>query len=368
MKQKTTRLEYLDAVRGIAAMMVVVYHFIGWKWGDYTKYHVASLIFNGSDAVSFFFVLSGFVLSYKYFHSDIKLNLPRFTYKRILRLYPAFIVTIILNFLYWNRVNLMDGYILEVLKDIFLFDNKELVLEYTMVRNVHKYYIPGWTLGVEMALSLLMPFLILAGRKSIKILWWFLPICLFLGSYVSMFMLHFVLGTLLAYYYEPLKNFKWKKWTYKRWNLVILVTTLLFFSIRHLDRMMPFPFAYHQVADLLKLDFFHFTGIASAVILLWIISNRKAQSLLEIKPLKFLGKISYSVYLMHWLFVVFVMDYWDDLIVYFNNYYVGFGVLLTAVIISTILSAIVLYYVVEEPFIKIARRSKWFTHDRYIVP
>jgi peptidoglycan/LPS O-acetylase OafA/YrhL len=367
MKNKTVRLEYLDAVRGIAALLVVVYHFIGWKWGDYTKYHLASLIFNGSDAVSFFFVLSGFVLSYKYFHSDVGINLPRFTYKRILRLYPAFIITIILNFLYWNRVNIMDGNILSVLQDIFLFDNKELVLEYTMVRNVHKYYIPGWTLGVEMALSLLMPFLILAGRKSVKILWWFLPICLFLGSYISMFMMHFVLGTLLAYYYDEAKSFSWKSWKFKRWNLVILMVTVIFFSIRHLDRMFPFPGGYQQIADLLKLDFFHFTGLASAIILLWIISNKKAQQLLEINPLKYLGKISYSVYLMHWIFVVFVMDYWDKFIGYFPNYYLGFGVLLVAVIIATLVSASALYHLVEKPFINLARRSKWFTNDKYTI-
>ncbi len=360
MKNYTSRLEYLDSVRGIAAMMVVVYHFIGWKWGDYTKYHVASLIFNGSDAVSFFFVLSGFVLSYKYFHSDSQLNLPRFTYKRILRLYPAFIITILLNFLYWNRAELMDGQVIGVLKDIFLFDNKDLLLEFTMVRNMHKYYIPGWTLGVEMALSLLMPFLIMAGRKSVKILWWFLPISFYLGSYISMFIFHFVLGTLLSFYYKEATTFSWKTWKYKNWNIPILIGTCLFFSIRHFDRISSFPVGYQHVADLLKLDFFHFTGLASAVILLWIISNKTAQKLLNTKPLLFLGKISYSIYLMHWIFVVFVMDYWDKLINLFPNFYLGFGLLLLAVIIATILSATLLYNFVEKPFINIAKKSKRF--------
>lgn len=354
------RLEYLDSVRGIAAMMVVVYHFIGWKWGDYTKYHVASLIFNGSDAVSFFFVLSGFVLSYKYFHSDAKLNLPRYTYKRILRLYPAFIVTILFNFLYWNRMEILAGNILPVLSDAFLFTNNKLFLEYTMVRNVHTYYIPGWTMGVEMTLSLLMPFLILAGKNSIKTLWWFLPVCFLLGSYISMFIFHFTLGTLLSYYYPQLKSFSWKTWKYKNYNLLILIGTFLFFSIRHLNKIFPLPKAYYYLAEFLKLDFFHYTGIASAIILIWVISNQKAQKFLETKTLLFLGKISYSIYLMHWIFVVFVMDYWDKLISYFPNYYLGFGLLLAFVIIATIVSATFLYNFVEKPFINIARKSKWF--------
>ena len=216
-----------------------------------------------------------------------------------------------------------------------------------------------------MALSLLMPFLILAGRRSIKILWWFLPICLFLGSYISMFLMHFVLGTLLAYYYKEAKSFSWKTWKYKSWNIVILAATLIFFSIRHIDRMFPFPPAYHHVADLLKLDFFHYTGIASAVILLWIISKKKVQDFLQINVLKYLGKISYSVYLMHWIFVVSVMDYWDKLIAYFPNYYLGFAVLLFLVIAGTLISASLLYQFVELPFIKLARKSKWFKNKKY---
>ena len=69
-----SRIEYLDSIRGIAAMMVVVYHFIGWRWAERTMFHVSSMFFNGADAVSFFFVLSGFVLSFKYLQSDKKIQ------------------------------------------------------------------------------------------------------------------------------------------------------------------------------------------------------------------------------------------------------------------------------------------------------
>jgi peptidoglycan/LPS O-acetylase OafA/YrhL len=155
-------------------------------------------------------------------------------------------------------------------------------------------------------------------------------------------------------------TFSWKTWKYKNWNIPILIGTCLFFSIRHFDRISSFPVGYQHVADLLKLDFFHFTGLASAVILLWIISNKTAQKLLNTKPLLFLGKISYSIYLMHWIFVVFVMDYWDKLINLFPNFYLGFGLLLLAVIIATILSATLLYNFVEKPFINIAKKSKRF--------
>lgn len=356
----SNRIDYLDSVRGIAAMMVVVYHFIGWRWGDYTRYHAASIIFNGSDAVSFFFVLSGMVLSYKYFHSDATLNLPRYTYKRILRLYPAFIVTVLMNYLYIHRQIIIDGQWLVILKDIFLENRKGLWQELVMVRSAHKYYIPGWTLGVEMALSMLMPLFILAGKQQIKILWWLLGISLFLGPYISMFSFHFLLGTLIAYYFPILKKYDFKQSKWFRYRYLLAVLVFLFFSIRHIDRIFPFPKGYHHVANMLKLDFFHFTGLASALILVWIIMHPKIQNIL-VKPLwLFLGKISYSVYLVHWLFIIVIMDHWDKLIAIFPSEETGFIALLLILIGVTILSATALYYWVEKPWIAIARRSKRF--------
>jgi hypothetical protein len=46
------------------------------------------MFFNGSDAVSFFFVLSGFVLSYKYFQTAKEKfqKIKRFEYKKCLKI------------------------------------------------------------------------------------------------------------------------------------------------------------------------------------------------------------------------------------------------------------------------------------------
>lgn len=359
-KPSFQRIEYLDSIRGIAAFMVVIYHFIGWRWGDYTTYHAASIVFNGSDAVSFFFVLSGLVLSYKYFHTDAELNLPRYTYKRILRLYPAFIVTILINYFYWNRGMIMDGQWLGIMKDMFLENRKGLWQELVMVRNAHKYYIPGWTMGVEMALSLLMPLFIYIGKHRIKMIWWFLFISLVMGNYMSGFVFHFILGTLIAYYYPQIRDYNWKKSKWFKFRYLIYLGVLLLFSIRHIDRIVTFPVGYHHVANMLKIDFFHFTGFASACILLWVILNKRVQKMLVGPVLLFLGKISYSIYLMHWIFVVYIMDNWDSLMSNFDNWYIGFSVLLGVHVIGTLITATIMYYLVEKPFINIARKSKRF--------
>ena len=354
------RLEYLDSVRGIAALMVVVYHFIGWQWADYTKYHVASLVFNGSDAVSFFFVLSGFVLSFRYLHTYAELDFPYYFYKRVLRLYPAFIVAVLINYFYWNTAWIAEGQFENLFVDMFWKNDQGLWEELLMIRTQHKFYIPGWTMGVEMALSMVMPLFIYAARGNIKMIWWFLPISIFLGPYMSIFGFHFALGVLLAYYYPIIKDFDWKMSKYYKYRYAIITLTFLLFSARHLSRIIPFGNTYYKLAAITKIDFFHYSGFASAVILLWIINNKVAQSVLINPILLFLGKISYSVYLMHWLIVVYVMKNWESLISLFPNWYLGFGVLLLATILATILSATVVYHFVEKPFIKIGKTYRLF--------
>ena len=361
MTPSNNRIEYLDSIRGIAALMVVVYHFIGWRWPDHTTYHAASMIFNGADAVSFFFVLSGFVLSYKYLHNDKSMQTPNFLYKRILRLYPAYIVTVIINYLYWNRVLLFDGQIANVIQDVFVNNSQKLWQELVMVKLNHKFYIPGWTLAVEMVFSLLMPLFVFLARKNIQIIWFLIPFTLIVGGHhLSMFTMHFALGVLLAYYYPTIVNFDFKSSKIYPYRYILAISIFALFSIRHIRRIFPFGDEYDRFAKLIHLDMFHYTGIGSALILLWIINTPPIQRFLTNRIFLFIGKISYSVYLCHWLTVVFTMNNWDKMMSWFGNYYLGCTTILLGVIAVTITAATIMYYVIEEPFIKISRKYQLF--------
>lgn len=353
MQQKSTqRLDYLDSLRGIAAFSVVIYHFIGWHWGDKTAAHVGSMFFNGSDAVSFFFVLSGFVLSYKYFRKQGDIQIPFYFYKRVMRLYPAFILTVLLNYFYWNRVVLMDGQVGFVLKDMFWNNDQQLWHELVMVRSHHKFYIPGWTLSVEMLLSMFMPLLIYAARANIRMIWWFLPISLLMGNYISMFSFHFSIGLLLSYYYPQIAAIDYKSTKLYRYRYPVGILVFLLYSLRHWNRIQDFGTYYHSITGFWRIDFFHFSAIASAVIIYWVICSEKAQAFLNKSVFLFLGKISYSIYLTHWLIVVAIMEHWEQLLAYFPNFYLGFFSLLGISIILTIFSSILMYNFVEKPFIR----------------
>jgi peptidoglycan/LPS O-acetylase OafA/YrhL len=351
-EQKSQRLDYLDALRGLAAISVFFYHFFGWKWEKTSYFHASAFVFNGSDAVSFFFVLSGFVLSFAFIQRNEPIPLKKFIVKRLLRLYPAYLCVVFLNYLYWNR-HALD---LKLLNDIFYLNGQQLWQELILVRGNHKFYIPGWTLEVEMALSLLVPFLVILGRNNVKYLWFLLPISIFMGGSISIFIFHFILGVLLAYYYPKITeyNIKTHKWYKNRW--LIYIAIFLLFSIRQIDKISPIGPSFMNLLKFLGIDFFHFTGFAAACIILIAIQNKSLQKIMQIKPFLFLGKISYSIYLMHWLIVVYVMEHWEKWLQLFPTPQITFFAMLLISFLATIISATMLYYTVERPFINLGKK------------
>lgn len=62
--------QVLDGLRGVAALGVVVFHFMEWVFPDFSR----NFIGHGFLAVDFFFCLSGFVIGYAYDHRIEKLG------------------------------------------------------------------------------------------------------------------------------------------------------------------------------------------------------------------------------------------------------------------------------------------------------
>lgn len=87
--------EILDGLRGVAAMMVVIFHtFEAWNGGD----HFRQIISHGYLAVDFFFMLSGFVIAYAYDDrwqaraGQPRMTLGGFFKRRIIRLQPMVVM------------------------------------------------------------------------------------------------------------------------------------------------------------------------------------------------------------------------------------------------------------------------------------
>ncbi|MCB0641772.1 MAG: acyltransferase [Phaeodactylibacter sp.] len=78
----------LDALRGVAALVVVVFHiFEVYSGGDHTK----QWINHGYLALDFFFVLSGFVIAHAYDDRWSTMTMGSFFKRRLIRLHPMII-------------------------------------------------------------------------------------------------------------------------------------------------------------------------------------------------------------------------------------------------------------------------------------
>lgn len=93
--------ELLDGLRGVAALLVVIYHiFEGFAFAGSMNGVGSGLIstFNhGHIAVDFFFLLSGFVISYAYDDRWNRMTVGEFCKRRIIRLHPMLIMGAILG-------------------------------------------------------------------------------------------------------------------------------------------------------------------------------------------------------------------------------------------------------------------------------
>lgn len=86
--------ESLDALRGVAAMLVVLFHvFEIFSGGDHTK----QILNHGYLAVDFFFLLSGFVIGHAYDDRWNKMSRKDFFKRRLIRLHPMIIAGMLIG-------------------------------------------------------------------------------------------------------------------------------------------------------------------------------------------------------------------------------------------------------------------------------
>lgn len=143
----------VQAFRGIAALLVLLFHttqFISRKYGVAP---LEGLFFFGFAGLHLFFVLSGYII-YFIHRQDIGLprRLPNFARKRIIRIYPTYWVILAI----YAAAPLLAG----KLDLAGLWRNAALFGEMP-----HRFVVPtAWTLWYEMMFYALFGLLILAGR------------------------------------------------------------------------------------------------------------------------------------------------------------------------------------------------------------
>lgn len=338
-------------------MAVVVYHFLNWDYKEQSAVKITNLFINGADAVAFFFVLSGFVLSYKYVVLKHPLDIGKFYINRFFRLWPAFFITVIINALcqHWDTIGVQK------LVDLFILNKHAFWQEALLIRpTAFVYYVPGWTLVIELIMSMFVPFVVIIAHNNIKNLWWLAAFLFFMGAGLlglGMFINHFVYGVLIAAYYMFISSTGFKNTKAYRFRFIIIPIALVLFSMRPIEKLVTMGSFYDEVIfKYLGYDVFYFSGVGSFILLVYIIHSRGMQKLLEQQLFRFIGKISYGIYLMHWLVVTYIFNNRPYLSSFFPSDKTAFFSLLAIAIVVTIALALVVYYCIELPFIRIGKR------------
>lgn len=363
--QKLKRVEYLDSVRGLAALSVIAGHFIA-SYGlpqmiaFFSKTPLA-LFMNGAGAVSLFFILSGYVLSIKFFSTDWQLETTSFSFlqfsiSRIFRIYPLFFTALLIS--YFSR-NYIDTSFITIPKETAyserlwsqVYTLKRFVLESLLIIRIPKdaglRLLPqDWSLTIEILLSICVPFLALFCRwRSVTFIVFSIFALYFLR--INQYFFEFILGVSLAYY-TPILITKWSSIN-KFTKMLFLLTGIILYTSAY-----TFPSLLIRYSDLL---FFNITSWGSFIILTSVICSERLQRILNHSVLRFFGKISFGLYLFHYIIILAIVPFF---IQYLNmaglNDIPAIKILsFCFVIASTSILSYIMYYLVERTFIKVGR-------------
>lgn len=353
----------IDGLRAIAVISVIIYH-LNENW-----------LSGGFLGVDIFFVISGFLIT-GIIITEIQQNsfsLKQFYTRRIKRIYPAFITVMALVsfiasaiFIYndFNKLRKTIELAIAFLSNFYL----GLTQGYFDLSANENPVLHIWSLAVEEQYYLIFPLiLILAYKKfrEIKVLFIITLILFFILLATSFVSANFykevlhqpniyylsnlrfpelLVGSLLAIYH----NLSASK---QASNVIAILSTLLLFSCLFL---MNNDIAYIPGITLIL------PCIFTALIIHTTSQNNIIKLCLSNKVIVFIGKISYSLYLYHWIFIAFAY--------YITGSKQIQGITVLIVVILTIIFSITSYYLIEQPIRKSKLNFKQAFIYLYLIP
>jgi len=362
----------INGLRFFAALAVIITHIELLKGSfGYKSYWKNPVIFNlGGLGVYFFFVLSGFLITFLLLTEKQKFNtikIKEFYIRRILRIWPLYYLVLILGFFilpHFKEIQipyLQDNFVAHYEADLILYililPNVAFAL-FTAVPHIGQL----WSIGVEEQFYLFWPWLILKTKNYIKTLI-YLIIGLFLlkvfvlilgkfyGStdwYIALKLLVamskfecMALGgigaCLLFYKKDTILTIIYNKYTL---NLSLLFIPLLIF------------FTPDSIQDGIHIIY---SGIF-LIIILNVTKNTHVFLNLENKYFNFLGKISYGLYMYHFLLIPVILYLYSPLRSNMDEVWLNVIIYLTVISLTVIVSALSFYFF-ENIFIK--KKSKY---------
>lgn len=313
--------ELLDGLRGVAALLVIWYHV--WEGFAFVGGGMIENFNHGYLAVDFFFMLSGFVISYAYDDRWTKMSLKGFFTRRLIRLHPMLIMGAIIGAItfliqgstQWDGTQTPFGWVMLALLLAMFFipavpgagyevrGNGEMfplngpswslffeyignILYALIIRKLSNRMLKWWTalLGIALAYFAIMN---VSGYGSIGV-GWTIDTVNFWGGLIRM-LFPFSLGMLLAPNFKPIK-IKGAFW-------ICSAILVVLFAVPYLE------------AEYMNGLFETLCIMVAFPALVWMGASGNTTDVASTKVCKFLGDISYPVYIIHYPFM-YLFYYW----------------------------------------------------------
>jgi peptidoglycan/LPS O-acetylase OafA/YrhL len=324
MSKGANRDEYLDSLRGIAAMIVVIAHFFGVfypfslfgqselhpeheAWEGFMHSTPLGIIAAGQFAVCFFFILSGYVLSYRYLGEEgERSRLIGTIVKRPVRLGGVVLSTMLIGWLLIISGQIYSKPVAEITHSTWF--SQYWTGEFPAARFLRQLLVspfasgaeydpPLWTIDLELYGSFLtFGYLLVFGHSRYR--WISQLALLFLAKRYRM--QGFVLGLMLA---DLKKNYP----ASPIHPLAVRAVPLLF-PVGLLLASFPHYLAAEDLRNTLYGAFPTLRGLnggysmlGALLVFVAALNCPRCAEFLNRKPMRFLGSISYALYAIHFL-------------------------------------------------------------------
>jgi peptidoglycan/LPS O-acetylase OafA/YrhL len=336
-------LKSLTSFRFVAALMVFIYHV-----------HLLKNYQLGYVGVSFFFVLSGFILTYNY-HSKLttlrKEQIKKFYIARLAKIYPVHVLSFIISIPF--TMKLLSGF--SIMKKLIAGClNITLIQTYVPKNWINfSFNAVAWSLSNELFFYLLFPILIwgllkIRNKKPLNalIIVYLIYLVITIASslkrevlvddwelYIFPFLrvFDFITGIILGLIFIQNKDILiLSKRTFTLMESLSLLLLFVFITVSpHVNQGLRFSSMYLPIWLFLIYSFAFQRGYVSM--------------LLSNGILVYLGEISFSFYMIHQLVIKYIV-----------NVHLGHGLIILSFCTSVLLSSII-YHFYEEPLRKLIR-------------
>ena len=159
-KEQHGRLDVLDALRGLMALAVAIYHLDVWTEALSGRAHTCAVI-AGIYSVQGFFIISGFCFFMLYGRTRFGWpELKRFHTRRFLRIAPLLYAAIALSYLTGTLSDPRAGL-------LRLAEN--MTLSFALFHPNHALVLGGWSIGIEYLFYAVFPLLALLTRRRVAL-------------------------------------------------------------------------------------------------------------------------------------------------------------------------------------------------------